>query len=77
MNKNLDAVNSDKWRNKYHIMAPIGWINDPNGLCEFKGEYHCYYQYSPLTPMGGLKFWGHAVSKDLVNWEDKGVAHLS
>ena len=74
MNKNLDAVNSDKWRNKYHIMAPIGWINDPNGLCEFNGEYHCYYQYSPLTPMGGLKFWGHAVSKDLANWEDKGVA---
>ena len=51
MNKNLDAVNNDKWRNKYHIMAPIGWINDPNGLCEFKGEYHCYYQYSPLTPI--------------------------
>jgi beta-fructofuranosidase len=74
MDKNLELVNSDKWRNKYHIMPPIGWINDPNGLCEFNGEYHCYYQYSPLSPTGGLKFWGHTASKDLVNWEDKGVA---
>lgn len=74
MDKNLELVNRDKWRNKYHIMAPIGWINDPNGLCEFNGQYHCYYQYSPLSPMGGEKFWGHAMSKDLVNWEDKGVA---
>lgn len=74
MDKNLELVRSDKWRNKYHIMAPIGWINDPNGLCEFNGEYHCYYQYSPLSPIGGVKFWGHTVSKDLVNWEDKGVA---
>lgn len=72
--KNLDKVNGDKWRNKYHIMAPIGWINDPNGLCEFKGEYHCFYQYSPLNPLGGDKFWGHAVSKDLSNWEQKEVA---
>ena len=72
--KHLELVNSDKWRNKYHIMPPIGWINDPNGLCEFNGEYHCYYQYSPLSPRGGLKFWGHAISKDLVNWEDKGIA---
>ena len=49
MNKNLDAVNNDKWRNKYHIMAPIGWINDPNGLCEFKGEYHCYIYKNSFT----------------------------
>lgn len=71
---NIDKVNSDKWRNKYHIMAPIGWINDPNGLCEFKGQYHCFYQYSPLNPLGGDKFWGHAVSKDLANWEQREVA---
>ena len=72
--KYLDTVKNDKWRNKYHIMAPIGWINDPNGLCEFNGEYHCFYQYSPLTPMGGLKFWGQYYSKDLVNWEEREVA---
>ena len=74
MDKSLKLVRDDKWRNKYHIMSPIGWINDPNGLCEFNGEYNCYYQYSALSPMGGVKFWGHTVSKDLVNWEDKGVA---
>ena len=74
INSNIQSVENDKWRNKYHIMAPLGWINDPNGLCEFNGEYHCFYQYSPLNPIGGLKFWGHSVSKDLVNWQDKGVA---
>lgn len=72
--RNIDTVNKDKWRNSYHIMAPIGWINDPNGLCEFNGEYHCFYQYSPLDPLGGLKFWGQYTSKDLVNWEEREVA---
>lgn len=72
--RNIGVVNKDKWRNKYHIMAPIGWINDPNGLCEFNGEYHCFYQYSPLDPLGGLKFWGQYTSKDLVNWEEREVA---
>lgn len=72
--RNIGIVNKDKWRNKYHIMAPIGWINDPNGLCEFNGEYHCFYQYSPLDSLGGLKFWGQYTSKDLVNWKEREVA---
>ena len=74
ISENLELVNNDKWRNKYHIMPPVGWINDPNGLCEFKGVYHCFYQYSPLNPLGGEKFWGHAVSKDLANWEQRDIA---
>jgi len=37
MKEHLEILNGDKWRNKYHIMPPIGWINDPNGLCEFNG----------------------------------------
>lgn len=72
--KNIDIVNGDKWRNTYHIMAPIGWINDPNGLCQFRDEYHCFYQYSPLDPLGGVKCWGQYTSKDLVNWEERDVA---
>jgi beta-fructofuranosidase len=74
ISENLELVNNDKWRNKYHIMPPVGWINDPNGLCEFKGVYHCFYQYSPLNPLGGEKFWGHSVSKDLANWEQRDIA---
>ncbi len=70
----LDKVNQDSHRNTYHIEAPIGWINDPNGLCYFKGEYHVFYQYSPLDAKGGLKFWGHYTSKDLVNWTEHEVA---
>ena len=54
-----DIVNGDKWALQYHIMPKIGWLNDPNGLCYFKGEYHVFYQYSPLDAKGGLKFWAH------------------
>lgn len=72
--KYIDIVNRDSFRNKYHLMAPIGWINDPNGLCQFKGEYHFFYQYSPLEAKGGLKFWGHYSSIDLVNWKEKDIA---
>ncbi|MGL5381702.1 glycoside hydrolase family 32 protein [Clostridium sp.] len=70
----LNKVQNDKWRSEYHLMAPIGWINDPNGLCYFKGKYHVYYQYSPLNPSGGLKFWGHYTSEDLVNWKEEDIA---
>ena len=72
--KQLPIVNEDKWRNKFHLMAPIGWINDPNGLCYFKGLYHVFYQYSPLDAKGGLKFWGHYTSPDMVNWTEHEVA---
>lgn len=70
---NLHNVNSDIWRLKYHVMPPIGWLNDPNGVCEFKGKYHLFYQYSPLDSEGGLKYWGHVTSDDMVNFEDNGV----
>lgn len=70
----INKVSTDAWRNKYHIMAPMGWINDPNGLCYFKGLYHVFYQYSPLNAEGGLKFWGHYTSPDMVNWTEHEIA---
>lgn len=64
----LDLVNQDEWRLKLHLMPPVGWLNDPNGLCQYKGIYHVYYQYSPYDVHGKTKFWGHYTSKDLLNW---------
>lgn len=59
----------DPWRLDFHLMPPAGWLNDPNGLCYFRGEYHVFYQYSPFNPNGGIKFWGHYKSRDLLSWE--------
>nr|WP_325257942.1 hypothetical protein [uncultured Oscillibacter sp.] len=60
---------TDPWRPKIHLAPPVGWLNDPNGLCCFRGEHHVFYQYTPFDPEGGVKFWGHYKSKDLISWE--------
>ncbi|MCI2255809.1 glycoside hydrolase family 32 protein [Domibacillus sp. PGB-M46] len=62
------------YRLGYHIMAPAGWINDPNGLIQFKGEYHVFYQHHPYSENWGPMHWGHVKSKDLVHWEHLPIA---
>ncbi|MGN0677644.1 MAG: glycoside hydrolase family 32 protein [Ruminococcus sp.] len=59
---------------KIHLKAPDCWINDPNGFIWYKGQYHLFYQCFPYSVQWGRMHWGHAVSRDLVNWEDKGIA---
>ena len=63
------APSAGPWRPAFHLAAPAGWLNDPNGLCRFRGEYHVFYQYSPFDANGGVKFWGHYKSRDLLSWE--------
>ncbi len=72
-----DKVNKDYHRLNFHLMPPIGWLNDPNGLCEFNGEYYIFYQYSPFDANGGAKFWGLYKTKDFINWEDNGAKVFS
>ncbi len=67
-------IDKDPNRLALHLMPPVGWLNDPNGLCQFHGEYHVFYQYSPLDANGFMKAWGHYVSKDLIHWEQLDVA---
>ena len=65
--------NIQRWISHFHVMPPVGWLNDPNGLCEYEGTYYAFFQMSPFEVHGGLKFWGLCTSKDLVHWEYKGA----
>ena len=70
-NKELrELAAKDKDRLNYHIMPTSGWINDPNGLCQFKGVYHIYYQYSPFDVNGKLKLWGHITTEDFIKYQE-------
>ena len=68
------AMTNDSWTPQFHLFPPQGWMNDPNGLCQFKSVYHAFYQYTPEWPANELRFWGHAVSKDLLSWETLPIA---
>ena len=59
---------------KIYVKPKDYWMNDPNGFIYYKGMYHLFYQCFPYAPRWGRMHWGHVVSKDLVNWEEQGIA---
>ena len=79
-NRNIRSLNSgetyysEKYRPQYHFSPDSMWMNDPNGMVYFEGEYHLFYQYYPDSNVWGPMHWGHAVSPDMVHWQHLPIA---
>ena len=67
-NSYMDVGYDQVLRPQFHFTSRKNWLNDPNGMVYYDGEWHLYFQHNALSVKRGIKSWGHAVSTDMVHW---------
>ena len=64
-----DQVGYDQsLRPQFHFTSRMGWLNDPNGMVYYDGEWHMLFQHFAKGNASGAKSWGNAISTDLMHW---------
>lgn len=72
---NAQSLNNETlYRPNFHFTPQKGWMNDPNGMIYLNGQYHLFYQHYPDATVWGPMHWGHATSKNLVDWTHQPIA---
>ena len=74
LRKNAEIVANDPTRPQFHFLPPAGWMNDPNGTVYKNGYYHIFYQHNPYGDTWSNLHWGHARSRNLIDWEHLPIA---
>ena len=74
LDKTEENLYKEAHRNQFHFSPQANWMNDPNGMVYYEDEYHLFYQYYPDSTIWGPMHWGHAISRDLINWEHLPIA---